>query len=296
MATRYCELCGRLVDGRRHFGFGTLALSVLTGGAWFLVLPFYRKRCPICRTVVRKRRAERPVELTRPARALQPEGRGRPPAPPLTRKRVIEHLSERFSRDEISLPEFERRVTAAYAAKTPGELAALAPGLRWSSRMDDGPAGAAREPGGRSGVPDAGARPARRRRSSLASSGVGGARDAAATPPHAQVSAVLGSVQKADLATMPRHLLVRSMVGSVELDLRRAAFAPGSTEIEVNAVAGNVEIRLPSRARVETREKGIFSSLELKEGPSVASGGGGKVDVVITGRLVLSNVTVHRDG
>jgi hypothetical protein len=273
MATRYCALCERLVDGRRHFGFATLALSVLTGGAWFFVLPFYRKRCPICRSVVGKRALAAPAVVL-PRRSGAPPAPSPRPAPRVTRERVVAHLSELFSRDEISLSEFEERVTAAYAASTPDALAALAPGLRPALGAP------ARSPAPRS------------RRPRAAAGGVPAPR--AAHAGSTRVTAVLGSVQKADLDTVPRHVEVRSMVGSVELDLRRASFAPGSTEIEVNAVAGNVELRLPSHVQVENREKGLLSSLELKEGPTASSAGSG-TRVLITGRLVLSSVTVTRE-
>lgn len=47
---RYCTLCHRPVEPRRHFGIPTLVVCLLTSGLWLLVMPFYRKRCPICRT------------------------------------------------------------------------------------------------------------------------------------------------------------------------------------------------------------------------------------------------------
>ena len=50
MATMYCGLCRRAVDARRHVGVGTVALTVLTGGLWLLAIPFYARRCSICRT------------------------------------------------------------------------------------------------------------------------------------------------------------------------------------------------------------------------------------------------------
>jgi hypothetical protein len=48
MATRYCALCGRPVEAKRHIGLGTIALAVVTGGVWLLAVPFYQKRCSIC--------------------------------------------------------------------------------------------------------------------------------------------------------------------------------------------------------------------------------------------------------
>lgn len=50
MATMYCSLCSRPVEAKRQIGAGTLILAVLTGGLWLLTIPFYRKRCSICRS------------------------------------------------------------------------------------------------------------------------------------------------------------------------------------------------------------------------------------------------------
>lgn len=50
MATMYCALCSRPVEARRQIGAGTIILAVLSGGLWLLTVPFYRKRCSICKS------------------------------------------------------------------------------------------------------------------------------------------------------------------------------------------------------------------------------------------------------
>ena len=49
MAVKMCMHCDKKVEAKRHIGIGTIILLVLTGGLWLLVIPFYKKRCPICR-------------------------------------------------------------------------------------------------------------------------------------------------------------------------------------------------------------------------------------------------------
>ena len=48
MAIEYCALCKRYVETKRKIGVGSLILILFTIGWWILVLPFYKKRCPIC--------------------------------------------------------------------------------------------------------------------------------------------------------------------------------------------------------------------------------------------------------
>ena len=50
MPTMYCALCGRPVEARRQIGVGTVALAVVTAGLSLLAIPFYAKRCSICKS------------------------------------------------------------------------------------------------------------------------------------------------------------------------------------------------------------------------------------------------------
>lgn len=50
MATLYCNLCERMVEAKRHIGIGTLLLVLLTGLVWLVFIPFYGKKCPICKS------------------------------------------------------------------------------------------------------------------------------------------------------------------------------------------------------------------------------------------------------
>jgi hypothetical protein len=50
MPTMYCALCARPVEARRHIGMGTAILALLTMGMSLLAIPFYRRRCAICKS------------------------------------------------------------------------------------------------------------------------------------------------------------------------------------------------------------------------------------------------------
>ena len=49
MATKYCVNCDRVVEAKRQIGVGTLILAIITAGFWLLAIPFYSKRCPMCK-------------------------------------------------------------------------------------------------------------------------------------------------------------------------------------------------------------------------------------------------------
>jgi len=46
--TKYCVLCERKVQPRRRIGIGTLIIALLSLGLALLLIPFYKKRCPVC--------------------------------------------------------------------------------------------------------------------------------------------------------------------------------------------------------------------------------------------------------
>ncbi len=92
------------------------------------------------------------------------------------------------------------------------------------------------------------------------------------------------SGREQSLIQVPRRLRVRARVGYVELDLTRAEFAPGVTEINVRAFLGYVEIRLPAGVRVESTGHGVLGYFAVH---GAGSGGAGSPIVRIRGKAVL---------
>jgi hypothetical protein len=176
------------------------------------------------------------------------------------REQVIARLTERYAQDHLSLEEFERRAEAAYAVTTPAALAALTADL---------------------GHDAAATIPAR------------------ASIPSMQVRVLLGSVVR-EMAEVPRRLDVRSLLGNVELDLTRARFAPGVTEIVLHAVMGNIEIQLPANVGVEDHVSAVLGSFEYRRHPRATSWAeASRIDSVVrfTGKVTLSSaeVVIRRD-
>ena len=176
-----------------------------------------------------------------------------PTVSPAARERVIALLTERYSQDHLTLDEFERRAAAAYAARSPDELAELTADL----------------PGGE--VPAT--------RASL---------------PTGTVGVVLGSIVR-DMHAVPRALDVRTVLGNVELDLTRASFAPGVTEISLHAFMGNIEIQLPPHVGVEDHVSAVLGSFEYRRHPRASSWvESSKITSVVrfTGRVTMSSAEV----
>ncbi len=174
---------------------------------------------------------------------------------PTAREGIARALSLHFAEDNIDTDELERRLALVYAATTMADLDAI---------VADLPVTAA---------------------------------DAAALAPHSpaeRISALFSGQEQRITNEVPRRLEVRGRLGYVELDLARATFAPGLTEIDVRAFMGYVQICLPAGVRIENRGRALFGFFALK--------GRGAADdaaavVRITGRATFgfAELFVRRD-
>jgi hypothetical protein len=158
------------------------------------------------------------------------------------RDRVIARLSDAFARGELEIEEFERRLTLAHRTDSLDALEAL---TRDVSAPDAAPL-----------VPVAPAPAAARPFAPLA-----------VVPPRAEESAfaIMGSVVRSGQWTPPRVLRVAAVMGSVELDYREAALAPGVSELVANAVMGSVDIIVPPSLAVEMQGSAIMGSFEFTQ-------------------------------
>jgi hypothetical protein len=150
-----------------------------------------------------------------------------PPVSPAARERVVALLTERYAQDDLTLDEFERRATAAYAARTLGELSALTADLGDA----DLPAGRASLPSMNVGV--------------VLGSVV---RDMHAVPRVLDVRTVLGNVEldltHATFAPGVTEISLHAFMGNIEIQLP----AHVGVEDHVSAVLGSFEYRRHPRA------------------------------------------------
>jgi hypothetical protein len=176
-----------------------------------------------------------------------------PGIPMEERERVVERLADCFAHDLIPVEEYEYRVDAAYRAPTRTALAALIADLASDDPLDS----------------------------------------AAMTTVPREVSAVLGNVEQSITGVVPPLLYVRAVLGNTELDLSRARFAPGVTEIYIRAFLGHVGIVLPPGVEVENHGSSFLGNFEYGGGPGRAVAPAASVCIVrLTGRAALSSVEI----
>ncbi len=115
-----------------------------------------------------------------------------------------------------------------------------------------------------------------------------------ASLPSMNIGVVLGNIVR-DMHAVPRRLEVRTVLGNIELDLTRATFAPGVTEISLRAFMGNIEIQLPPHVGVEDHVSAVLGSFEYRRHPRASSWvEGSRVACVVrfTGRVTMSSAEV----
>jgi Domain of unknown function (DUF1707) len=183
------------------------------------------------------------------------------------REHVAELLQRAVGRGLIDLAEFGERTDAALASRTRGELNAVLadlPGLAHPERP--GPAPAVTRVAGPQPpavTEDAGSR----------------------------IRAVLGSVTRRGEWDVPARLVVETTMGSVKLDLSEATVPHERVDIELDVLAGSVELRLPAGARVDTGGLHLtLSSADIRRRARVS--GDGPL-IVLTGSVRVGSVDIR---
>jgi hypothetical protein len=178
---------------------------------------------------------------------------------PITSRReaIITRLGNAWAEDTIDEAEFERRVSAAIAARDAAELEQLVADL--PQRVAVAPRQAA-----------------------------------LAIAPYQQPAmlrrVMLSSVDERVHDVMPPLVEYGVRLASLELDFRDAVFNDGVTEIIVDVLLGNVELTMPPDVTVEMRVDGLLSSVEYKNRSRLTQPA--HRIVRITGKCVLGTVDV----
>jgi len=161
------------------------------------------------------------------------------------REQTIAQLTEGFARDALSLEAFEARIEAAYCSETFAECDALVADLQRSHQAE-------------AGVIEV-ARAALARDDQVTAVALAGLRPVDPLP---ILRALFSNIERCDQVTMPRSSRIEAIFGNVEIDLRRATFASGVTEIGVRAIFASIELVVPADVTVEVLGAGIFGNFE----------------------------------
>jgi hypothetical protein len=149
---------------------------------------------------------------------------------PTERRRVIQILSEGYSRDLIELREYERRVDQAEAAQSLDELEDLVADLPAEvTKPTDQPQVPALDEGTR------------------------------------RVTAVMSSRTVTGNWLTTRSAAGRAVMGELIFDLRDFEFPPGVVDFSVTAIMGNIVIRVPRDVAVDVTATPIMGEVELKQ-------------------------------
>lgn len=182
----------------------------------------------------------------------------------IDREQAVSALSAAFAEDAINVDEFERRVAAVYEAKNAKTLEVL-------TRDLPGPS-----PG-----------------TAVAPASTGQSRSVARRAAQ-RFNSVLSSVERTIDGPVPERLHVHSFMGSLELDLRRADFPPGVTEIHLQAIMGSIEVELPEHVQLENDGHAFMGAFSVR-GRSRQPTGNDTPIVRITGRAIMGSIEVERD-
>lgn len=168
-----------------------------------------------------------------------------PPAVPLhsRREETIAALCEHFSKDHLTLEEFERRLDQAHAVQTLPELKELLqdlPVLTTASAV---------APVNSSSTQPSVPRHARE---------------------HQHLIAIMGGVDKRGAWQPAQKTWCYNLMGGASLDFREALLPPGETELTIVAVMGGAEIIVPPGLRVDCDAIAIMGGVDhpAQSGPS----------------------------
>ncbi|HTR77840.1 MAG TPA: DUF1707 domain-containing protein [Gemmatimonadaceae bacterium] len=148
------------------------------------------------------------------------------------RERTIETLSTLFANDDLSMEELDRRLEAAYRARSIEELQVLTADAR-------GPAAA----GGPAGTALANPDP----------------------PAHDRLVAIMSESTRRGLWAVPQRLDVLALMSQATIDLSRASLPGGIIDIRVKAMIANVKIILPPGIRVASRIGNVMASVSTDD-------------------------------
>ncbi|HEX3782433.1 MAG TPA: DUF1707 domain-containing protein [Pseudonocardiaceae bacterium] len=173
------------------------------------------------------------------------------------REQVLQRLQEAMSHGMITTDELTERSDAALRARTRGEIEPLLRDLPFAQPAI--PAGAVPAPLGQNSV--------------------------------VQLGATLGSVSRKGFWVVPRKLVIRSRMGSTELDFTEAQIDHPVVDIDIDIKGGSVEMRMPAGSSVSMDDVDVMAgSIEDHRKERTGSG---RPHFVIAGSLRWGSIEIR---
>jgi hypothetical protein len=165
-----------------------------------------------------------------------------------SRERVIAALQHHFAHDALDVDEFEQRVTAAHTSESLPELTALVSDLHPLPLPSLSPPPATAAPAGalapwRSDATTALALPEAERAV-------------------ASLRGFMSATTRAGSWSVPRRLLVKTLMSATVLDFREALLPPGVVDLEIRGMMSSIEIIVPPGLAVETDGAAFLGSFD----------------------------------
>jgi Cell wall-active antibiotics response 4TMS YvqF len=177
------------------------------------------------------------------------------------RESAIQHISDRFVADVLSIEEFEESLSRVHAATTVAGVEALVAAL---APLPAGATSTALAP-----LP----------------------LDPALTVSTKRIRSILGNVEKRGAWAVPAHLQISATIGNVELDFREARFTARVTELDARVVLGNLTIIVPPQLVVDCEGSSVLGNIESRGTGAVSDPE--RPSLRIRGVAVLGNIEVH---
>jgi hypothetical protein len=177
------------------------------------------------------------------------------------RESAIQHISDRFVADLLTIEEFEDNLARVHAATTVADVEALVAEL---APLPTGATSTVLAP-----LPV---------NSALAVS-------------TKRIRSILGSVERRGTWAVPARMQVSATFGNVELDFRDARFTAKVTELNARVVFGNLEIIVPPQLAVDCEGSSVLGNFEGRGTAAVSDPE--RPLLRICGVAVLGNIEVH---
>jgi hypothetical protein len=176
------------------------------------------------------------------------------------RERVAAALRDAYAEGRLDAEEHSQRLDAAYAAKTLGELVPLTRDLPAHDQAQHRPAPASVE------------EPAPAKGSN-------------------EVVAIFGGSVRKGRFRAGRFMRARAIFGGIEIDLTDAVFDAPELIIEVNAVFGGVDVKVPENVSLHGGGAGIFGGFDVREEESTDPNG---PVVTVRGKAIFGGVSARK--